>query len=521
MNHITWLYFLVENQKKENQKVIFLYGLSLPTNAKRKPTIVNSKDISKDLQVVVFSTICNKSLKTDNNTLDFKGFIKSNKEPLNILFEDEVLQFEEDVNRHIPSSIVKTPLKTQCFYTDEFYGYYTESDFENKPIEEFVKILEVLEKLSGQKFKTTYSKRLGCYEVGQTQEWVEKYETPFEITKEDMGDYFDFYLKVDEKYIFDILVIHIIFYKNNDKEVLVDIIKTIKKDEDTFLAKVSKQVVSFENWIFDTKGNLLDRQKRNFIKFFNSTINIMGTMHNIPKDNYSKSSSLKDKDRTVSPYSKASQTQHNKAEMSDIVYKKTKNIYDRLEKYFTEEKEFRNGAWFKQNEQDKIIDFFNQITKDGAFKVVFIDPFISSQSSIEYLYHFTNQQITMKFISCWDDRISPNDDTVRQNKNVSINELQKNLEELQDFDLPLKSAYWYDLRAKSFHDRFIYIENVSDGVKQVFTLSNSLNNMIKNYDLLVVPLKGEVLKSALSYVDSLFLECTSENQIYPKRDDVC
>lgn len=522
MNFITWLYFLVENQNKENEKVIFLYGLSLPTDAKERKIVIDSKNISddKDKSIVVFSKISKECLKIDDDFLDFKGFIKSYKEPLSIVFEDEVLQFEEKVNRHIPSSIVKTPLKTQCLYTDEFYGYYTESDFENKSIEDFVKILEVLEELSGQKFKTTYSKRLGCYEVGQTQEWVDKYETPFEITKEDKGDSFDFYLKVDEKYIFDTLVVHIIFYKNKDEEVLIDTIKALKKDEDTFLVKVSKEVVSLEYWIFDSQNKLTERRKRSFIKSMIGSINIMGSKHNIPKDIYDSKSPLKDKDRIVSPYHEASRSNYQDNNIADKIYERAFKINKRLKNYFEENALYQNGVWFNKNEHDKIINFLNIITQGGAYKITFVDPFVSSQSSIEYLYHFTNQQINMKFISCWKENKSPNDAT-EQGLSKSVLELQENLQRLESFDLPLKNSCWHNLKSESFHDRFIYIENVESCKKVVFSLSNSLNNMLKNYDLLVVPLKGEVLKSALNYVNNLLLECTSENQIYPKRDDIC
>lgn len=124
----------------------------------------------------------------------------------------------------------------------------------------------------------------------------------------------------------------------------------------------------------------------------------------------------------------------------------------------------------------------------------------------------------MQFISCWETNISPNNSEDEKKIESSINELQEQLKRIQEFNIPLKTANWYNFEAKKFHDRFLYVENVSTGEKQVYSISNSLNNMLKKYSLLIIPLNGNVLEKALFYINNLLLECTSDYKIYPIED---
>ncbi|MCV6608619.1 MAG: hypothetical protein OIF32_10430, partial [Campylobacterales bacterium] len=226
MNYITWLYFLVENQKRDNEKVIFLYGLTLPTKVEKYIDIkIDSEKIDADKQIVVFSNICESGLSVENDLLDFVGFIKSEKEALNIINYKETIQVASEVNRNVPNSIVTIPLYTMCFYTDEFYCYYDEEKIETSPIEPLVNILKVLENMTGQKFTSNYSKKLGCYEIGHSQEWVEEKVTPFLVDTQQQEETLKYILKIDEDYVSEEVTIHLIVY-NNDNEILKDIIKT-------------------------------------------------------------------------------------------------------------------------------------------------------------------------------------------------------------------------------------------------------------------------------------------------------
>ncbi|QOG13113.1 VPA1262 family N-terminal domain-containing protein [Arcobacter sp. FWKO B] len=520
MNYITWLYFLVENQNKDNEKVIFLYGLTLPTKFEQYSKIeINSKDIDFNKKIVVFSNICETNLSVENGLLNFDGFIKSKKEALNIINYKEVIQVASEVNKDIPNSLVTTPLYTKCFFTDEFYRYYDKQNFETSSIESLVKILEVLENMTGQKFTSNYSKRLSCYEIGEPQEWVEEKATPFVVDTQKQEETLKYIFKIDKEYVFEQVSIHLIVY-NNDNEIVKDIIKTTHNDREVFLTEIKKEDnASLEYWIFDKDGTLIDRNKYGFICSISLNANLIGKTYNIDAKNYSNKSPLKDKSRGVATYTQGFK---NNIEVDKIpeIEERANKLFLRLKTYQEEDTLYKNGVWFNVGEHENIIKFLNKITLYGAYKITFIDPFIS-KDSLDYLYHFENQQISMQFISCWKKNISPDDSEEQKEIGISINELQEQLKKIQDFNIPLKTAQWYNFTfdKQKFHDRFIYIENVSNGKKQVYSMSNSLNSMLKSYNLLITPLKGEVLQKALVYLDGLFSECNNENKIYPLREN--
>ena len=518
MNNITWLYFLVENKKKDNKKVIFLYGLTLPTKIEKYTKIrIDSEKIDSDKEIVVFSNISETNLSVENGLLSFDGFIKSKKEALNIINYKEVIQVASEVNRDIPNSLVTTPLYTKCFFTDEFYRYYDEQNFETSSIESLVKILEVLENMTGQRFTSNYSKRLGCYEIGEPQEWVEEKATPFVVDTQKQEETLKYTFKIDEDYVFEEVTVHLIVY-NNDNEIVKDTIKIIHNDREVFLTEIKKEDnASLEYWIFDKDGTLIDRNKYGFIRSISLNANLLGKTYDIDAKNYSNKSPLKGKNRSVSTYTQGFKNNIEVDKISDVE-ERANELYHRLKVYREDDILSKNGAWFNIGEHENIIKFLNIITMHGDYKIVFIDPFISSNASLDYLYHFENQQITIQFISCWETNISPDDSEEKKETEVSINELQEQLKRIQEFNIPLKTAQWYNFRAKKFHDRFIYIENVSTYEKQVYSLSNSLNNMLKKYSLLITPLKGEVLQKALIYLNALFSDCSDENKIFPRVD---
>lgn len=514
-NYITWLYFLVENQGKDDEKIVFLYGLTLPTKAKKNDTKIVSKKVDITKKIIVFSTTSEKELSRENSLLNFIGFIKSEKEPLEIINSKEIIQVTSEVNWDIPNSLTTSPLHVKCFYTEEFYNYFSEQNFENSPVESFINILKVLQELSGQNFLASYSKRLGCYEVGQPQERIEEKVSPFVVDTQKQEETLKYILKIDTDYIFEEITIHLIVY-NNDNEIVKDIIKSCNQNKDIFLTEIKKEdCASLEYWIFNKEGKLIDRNKHSFIRSISLNCSLPSKTYDINSGDYSKKSPLKDKKRSVSTYNQGFQNNIEVDKIPDIEEKANK-LYKRLKRYKEEDVLYKNGIWSDVGEHEDIINFLNGITSKGVYKIIFIDPFISSDASLDYLFHFKNQQIVMQFISCWETNISPDDSGKKKEIQNTVSELQKQLEQIKDFNIPLKTVQWYNFKAKKFHDRFIYIENISSAERQVYSMSNSLNNMLRKYNLTLLPLKGEVLKKALFYINNLILECTEENKIFPK-----
>jgi hypothetical protein len=517
MNYITWLYFLVENQGKKNQKVIFLYGLSLPTYNKISKTEISSDKINNKKSIVKFTTISKKLIERDNGLLDFKGFISSEEKKCNIIHQKNIIQVAGDINYDIPRSILTTPLYTECLYTEDFFKYYEDLETQNKKITSLIEILNHLENMSGQKFSRAYLKRLGCYEIGKTQEWTENILTPFVVTSTNNNDglecyYFDV---IDNSYKLEDITVHLIVY-NNDREIISDTVKVIKDFSFTFLSEVpTEDNFSYEYWVFNSQGRLIDRNKLSFIQEVALRGSISSGSYQIPKKTHSNKSPLSDKDRTIDTYTKGFKN-NIEFQKNPEIEQKYNVLYDEVLNYYEEQNIYTNGLWLKFGEHDKIIEFLNFISSNSSYEITFIDPFISSSASIDYFYHFENLNISIKFISCWEANLSP--DYIEQSNETSINELITNFDNIQDFNIPLKSATWYDLKNKKFHDRFIYIVDKETNEKTVYSVSNSLNNLLKTekYDLLIVPLKGNVLLDAIAYIDNLILQCDDSKKIYPR-----
>lgn len=514
MNYITWLYFLVKNPKTDKE-VIFLYGLTLPTESDEQSTKISSEKIDNNHQIVLFRTIATTHPNPDTTTIDFKGFIYKEQHSSNLLSIKEVIEVAQDVYQNIPSSIVVTPMKLACYFTDDFYKYYEKQQL-NENTNFLIEIAKTLEKISGQPFSKAYAKRLGCYEIGTPQSWVEEIVTPFDIAIEKTENTIVYKLKIDDTYQFEQITIHLINY-NDENEVISDCIKTVTKNQrETFLIEINKKDHSSgEYWIFDQYGILLDRNRLTYIKSIAFNMNLLGATYNIGSSAYSQKSPLKGKNRSFATYSGTSNIiddPNNKAntfvQMSNFLFHQINSDINK--------KTYDNGTWFGKDETNDIITFLNYVSRNGTYKMTFIDPYISSSASLDYLYHFENTQLALKFISCWEKNISPDDSEKIQENSTSIEELQSHFDAIQDYAIPLRSAKWYNLGSKEFHDRFIVVENTVTAEKQVYSMSNSLNNMLKKYDLLILPLNGIVLEKALKYISSLEQKCTELNQIYPR-----
>lgn len=509
-NYITWLYFL-----KEKEEVVFLYGISLPTISNCQESNIDKRSsirINKNQSIVCFKTISNKTLEKDN-LLCFNGFIKDETYEVEILKVKNIILLSDEINRNIPRSILGTPLKTKVFYTKHIYEYLN-----NKNIENLKLLFEKLEKVTAQPFSKSYIKRIGCYEIGEPNEWLENTNTPF-ILEQNLDrekNKREYFFEKKSNFFNKKYLIHLIIY-NSEDEVIFDTIKSINEEDIkiTLCDSVMDEDSSFEYWVFDKNNILIDRQKFSFLKSVNINMGILGGSYKLPKESFSKKSPLSKEDSIVSTIN---------YNMMQIDMSKDSNIELENKKLYAKVKEFSQkdeikdfGKWFTKDKYKEIIEFLNEITKNGSYKLIFIDPFISSTASLDYLYHFSNTQISLQFISCWAKNISPDNDKKEESEIEHIEIFKKRLDDIKNYQIPLKSAIWYNLKEKEFHDRFIYVENTITSEINVYTLSNSLNNMLTIYNnLSIVPLRGNVLVGSISYIQELINKCNDNNKIYPK-----
>ena len=512
MNYITWLYFL---EDKENYKDIFLYGLSLPTQNSKCSTKTKSIKINNKKRIVLFTTISNLTILQDEE-LNFSGFMGKAKYKTNIIDTQSTILVSKEIGKNRPYSFLEYPIYTKTFYTEDIQNYI----YSHTTIEELNIILNKLSNISGQAFNDIYSKRLGCYEIGNISKWIENKNIQFIKCKLDKkNNKREYWFEKDLDINIDFTV-HLIIY-NDDNEILYDFIDKISQEINSkkLIITTLDEDAGFEYWIFDNENNLLDERNLHFVKNISSSIHIVEGEYKIPKDTFSKKNPLSQEDSEVQVYTPSSHQVFNNTKQSNIKVLNQK-LYQQLKEYNQKDDIKKYGKWFKKDNFKELIDFFNELTKDGNYELIFIDPFISSSACLDYLYHFKNTNITFNFISCWAYNISPDDDTKQETVLEHIEKFKQILENIKEYKLSLKNSTWYNLKEKSFHDRYLYINNLSTKEVLIFSLSNSLNNLLSNYEnLLILPLHGIPYIEAKNYIENdLLSKCNESNKIYPEKD---
>jgi hypothetical protein len=525
MKFINWLYFAQStfNQKKV---IYFLYGLSAPTNFEEKIQKKYTRNLSgkKDKLICLeFTSINHLYIKDKINfseifDIDEYATLSELISDIEVIDKRKSVQVSNEVYRDVAPSFLSLPLYMTSYFTDSFNRYY-EKIILNKDKNSFlIDVIEILEKESKQPFKSTYSSRIGCYEIVQIDEWVEKLSTPCyletRLNKEKTSR--PYILKKHEYFLNKLFTLHLIVY-NDYNEVIYDGINIIKrKQEELFICEFNPHEDSaIEYWIFDENNKLVARNKNFYLKGINLNIGVMSNTYNFPANSFSKSGQLSKKDHSVSTvtYSKSDiglkeESLHNRNYLANLIKKHYK-------------KDSKNAGYFFTKKEDAFNDlknFFNEITKIDDYEFFIVDPFIST-TSLEYFKLLSNAKVNICFISCWSNSISP--DGVKNTPILqTIEEAQLELDKLKDFNLPISYAKWFNLKPDKFHDRYLYLVNKNSLKTKVFIISNSLNNLLVNYEnLIVLPLKDSVKSDAENYIKSLILLCDNEkNRVYPRID---
>lgn len=509
-NRANWLYFLWD---KKLQEAFFLYGVSLPTDHEkkedRKPKII--KFGKKEIH-------CWHSI----NDLDFSKEITHfesihsgvKDHEISVIAKKSVVQLSIDVDQQNPESLFYAPVDVDVYYTDEIWKYDDGFYFKPEGIDELAKILEILQKETGQSFKMAYSKRLGAFEYMTPKPWSENQVTPFTVSFEPRGQKeatsHRYFFERSEEFLNAELLVHLVVY-DDDKEVLFDQLKIIKPREEKifFDPQVYKNDSGYEYWVFDSKGKLLDRDKKFFIKSISFGLNFLGNQYTISQDNLSKSSSVKGGSVGIITHMSNSQVDLKSQDELGRVSDRTKDSYQRVTEYFLGSNQ-SNCRWFKKSDnQEDLKKYFNQITAFEKCEAWIIDPYFSFDSdskeySTDYLFFLQNSGLNLNVISCFEKASKEN---------------TKNLKSLQDYsDIPLSRMNWRNFSKGNFHDRFIYIKGKqgSKQIEEVYLLSNSLNNLLKKYDLCIVNLGGEAKELAVLHLKELINKWGDGNLIYGK-----
>lgn len=525
MKYINWLYFAQStfNQKKV---IYFLYGLTVSTKYEENIYKKYSRNLSGRKDKLIFFEFTSRNDLYLNNKIDFsqmteieefKEYAELSKD-IEILDSKKTIQVSSEVYQNIAPSFLSLPITMTTHSTDSFNRYY-ENIIANKDKDSFLfDVIELLEKESKQPFKSTYSSRIGTYEIAQVKEWVEDLSNPCYIeTKPNQEKTKRPYILKKQKSFFEkSFTIHLIVF-NDYNEVIYDEINTIKENEaELFLCEFDpNEDSSIEYWIFDDTNKLICREKNFYIKSIGLNIGVIGDTYNFPANTFSKRGQLSKTGHSVSTVRYSSSNIQTKEESSH----NTNFLTNLISKHY--KKDSKDSGYFFTKKEDtfnELKSFFNEITQIDGYEVFIIDPFISS-NSLEYFRLLSNANVSICLISCWDNSISPDGETNTEIVN-SIEQTQLHLDSLKDYNLPVSHAKWFNLKPNKFHDRYIYLVNKKNSKTKIFTISNSLNNLLTNYEnLLMLPLIESVKIDAENYIKSLIDLCDDENnRVYPRID---
>lgn len=522
MKYINWLYFAQSTYQK-NKVIYFLYGLTVSTKYEENIYKKYTRKLPgrKDKLVCFEFTSCNALYcenKIDfsqmNEIEEFKEYTEFLKN-IEVLYSKKTIQVSREVYENIAPSFLSLPVSMTTHSSDSFNRYY-ENIIINKEKDSFLfDVIELLEKESKQPFKSTYSSRIGTYEIAQVKEWVEDLSDPCYIeTKLNKEKTKRPYMLKKHKSFFDkSFTIHLIIF-NDYNEVIYDEISTIKEnEEELFLCEFDlNEDSSIEYWIFDDTNKLICREKNLYINSISLNMGVIGDSYNFPANTFSKGGQLSKDDHSVSTVRYSHSNIQTKKESSH----NTSFLTNLINKHY--KKDSKDSGYFftkKENTFNELKSFFNEITQIDGYEVFIIDPFISS-NSLEYFRLLTNANISICLISCWDNSISP-DGEMNTIIVKSIEQTQLHLDSLKDYNLPVSHTKWFNLKPDKFHDRYIYLVNKKSSKTKIFTISNSLNNLLTNYEnLLILPLKESVKTDAENYIKSLINLCVDVNRVYPR-----
>ena len=162
----------------------------------------------------------------------------------------------------------------------------------------------------------------------------------------------------------------------------------------------------------------------------------------------------------------------------------------------------------------EIINFLKKYLNYNS-EILIVDPFISPES-LELLMNINNTSIKISIISCWG-----NNDPDSNNKSPTDEIIKKTRELIKKFastSFPIGNLIWHNLGKENFHDRFIYIVNSRES--KLFMLSNSINNLLGKYNIVISELTGTTKEHAIKYIRSIKANCTDTNRIFPEVENV-
>ena len=505
MGRANWLYFL---GTKSNKYEHFIYGISLPTSNVNRYNLNNRLGKFGNKHLYVFESITDDidipNLK--NNSINLNLYHKDVKETKPIVHKNKYIQSYEPEHIRIASPIGQT-VYVNSYYSNTFYNINNGMFLEEGNREVLLALLAELDKDSNQNFIENYSQRLGCFEYIDAMTWAET-AAPFSIyTSKNIPNKYT--IKRENKYSQEILYVHLIVYSIQNN-VLLDEFKIFNKgfaelEFDTEVINDTKYKYS----VFGADGKLIYKDSNYWVLGISLQMNMISDTVQINSKNGVK---------TISAYAPIQPIEINYPDNKIIqnISSNIKIIDDIKSNKKNNDNTLPEQKWFNKNENlvQEIINFLKKYLNYNS-EILIVDPFISPES-LELLMNINNTSIKISIISCWG-----NNDPDSNNKSSTDEIIKKTRELIKKFALtsfPVGNLIWHNLGKEHFHDRFIYIVNSCEN--RLFMLSNSINNLLGKYNIVISELTGTTKEQAIKYITTIKTNCTNANRIFPEVENV-
>lgn len=501
-----WLYFL---GSKKNKQELFVYGLSLETksshfyNKEYKLGKVGDKNlylfesVSQDVKFSEFNT----------DTINLNLFHNNLSQSIKIEHKNKYIQ-NHDIDSSIPNSPISQTVYMNIFYTFLFYEYNDGMFLKEENKLQLLELLKLLQENSGQNFKDAYFERLGCFEFGEVMPWAET-SIPFSIfNAKTVPNTYKITRK--EEYKNEEYRVHLIV-TTIDKNILLDEIKTFKKGAtDLIFDTPIINDAGFEYSVFNNKGKLIHKDKGHWILGISLQMNLGGDTVNLKKIEKGK-----EKNIAVNAYSPTTPMEIKYPDNKNI--EKIKSNVHIIKSICKAETIQPVQKWFDKNENsvEDIMKYLNEFLTGVSNSITFIDPFFSAEA-LWALLQINNTSTSINIISCWgnNDPDTGSNTTVEQNIQKVIDFVNK----ISETNLPIGKLIWHNFGSANFHDRYIIISN--NGKERVFSIPNSMNNLLKKYNFTILELTNYTKENALKYLHELIGKCDESNRIIPEVKDV-
>ena len=504
---VNWLYYLGDNK---NQAELFVYGLSLPTNSKHQ---YNKSYKYKQFKIGDKYITLYESVSEFNDDIISENRIKMNNihsnltQTLEIIANNSYIQnYENEPKR--PTSPIGTTVYLNVFYTPYFYSYQNGYFLKEQNKNILQELIKALDRITNQQFSNFYYQRLGCFEYGKVMPWAE-YKPAYEL-KVDRNEN-KYIIHKDQNYNINGDIVHLTIFTDFDN-VILDEIKKFPMDSNIIkFGENLKNDIGYKFSVFDNDGKLIYKHSAYWANGLSLCLSLV--QKDIKFNFIENKNTTSEQVQVFTPLNPIKISAHDNNIVKEICH--NTNIIKILSK---PNQNYVVQKWFDKQENSlrEIMNFINDYLQGLGNEIIFIDPFFS-YGAIKSLIFINNSSVQIKVISCWQN-FDPDTGEFQADSIDFIKQTINMIQKLDGTNLPISNLSWYNLKSEKFHDRFIYIKKDDNNYK-IFTISNSLNNMLKKYNFLICELDEETKINAKKYLDNLISTCNLKNRIFPEKED--